>query len=106
MNEVLKDFLDNLVRESDQPFVWGRTNDEFLNKSSVEYTSFSTYNQEEYLRSGADEPPSDFSKTKVLFKIITQKWKNTPIPWITNESILLSPSEWRDIKLKLIIDES
>ena len=106
MNESLKEWLDELVLKADQQYskkhktrVWGRTNEEFLELSKIEYLSHRKMSEEDVI----DEMIPNDNRIQVNFRIITDKWNNSYVPYVTKESIILSPDEWRDVKLKVLI---
>ena len=99
MNESLKEWLDELVIRADQPYVWGRTNEEFLELSKIEYLSHRKMSEEDDI----DEMIPNDNRIQVNFRIITDKWSNSYVPYVTKEKIILSPNEWRDVKLKVLI---
>jgi hypothetical protein len=73
----------------------------FLDKSKVEYISHKSMNEVDPNTIDEIIP----NRIIVSFKIITDKWNNCNVPYTTKESITLTPSEWRDIKLKNILNE-
>ena len=100
MNDFIKSWLEDQVNKVDdnQCFFWGRTKKEFIN-SEIEFISFK--NESVPYFSGGEI--IFYDRTKLYFRIITRKWVNCYIPWVSIDYIILSKDELRDLKIGIIL---